>query len=306
MGTPNFALPSLEVLLKSEEVVAVITQPDRPKGRGGVIASPPVKIAAEGKSLLIFQPERIKKDILVLQTLVQLAPDVVVVVAFGQMLPKEVLSIPRFGCINLHPSLLPKYRGAAPMQWVLIYGERETGVTTMQVDEKMDSGPILLRRTTAVDPNETAETLSTRLAKMGADLLVETLSRLKEGTLIPTEQDEKEATLVPILKKEDGLIRWHDDVRAIFNRWRGVIPWPGTTTFCQGKRWKIPSLRIGGIEGIWGRPGEVLGLSENGLEVASGSGYIVVEKLQIEGGRPMTPVEYVRGHSIPKGSVLGH
>ncbi len=305
MGTPDFALPSLEALLSGEEVIAVVTQPDRPKGRGEILTPSPVKVAAAEKSLLIFQPERIKKDLLITQALVKLAPDVMIVVAFGQILPKEVLKIPRLGCINLHPSLLPKYRGAAPIQWALIHGEKETGVTTLQVGEGVDSGPILLHRTTDVDPEETAEILSVRLAKMGADLLLETLLRLKEGTLTPEEQDAKEASIVPLLKKEDGLIRWHDDARAIFNRWRGVIPWPGTTTSYQGKRWKVPSLQVGGVEEMRGRPGEIIGLSEKGLEVASGRGYILIEKLQMEGGRPMTPIEYVKGHSIQKGSILG-
>ncbi|MCG3116664.1 MAG: methionyl-tRNA formyltransferase [Candidatus Manganitrophus sp. SA1] len=304
MGTPDFALPTFEALAESEEIIAVVTQPDRPKGRGEILTPPPIKIAALKRSIPVLQPERIRKDPAFIQHLSQLAPDVIIVVAFGQILPESVLKIPRFGCINVHASLLPKYRGAAPIQWAIIRGERETGVTTMQMDPGMDTGPILLRRSVPIEPDDTAATLSPRLAKIGASVLIETLSILKEGKLSPITQDHSQATLAPLLKKEDGLIRWEENAEAISHRARGVDPWPGMTTFYQGKRWKITKLQIGSREGEWGQPGEIIRLSEKGLEVAAGMGYILINELQPEGGRRMTAQEYAAGHPIQERTVL--
>lgn len=304
MGTPDFALPSFEALAESEEILAVVTQPDRPKGRGEVLTPPPIKLAALKRSLPVLQPERIRKDPAFIQHLSELAPDLIVVVAFGQILPESVLKIPRLGCINVHASLLPKYRGAAPIQWAIIRGEQETGVTTMQMDVGMDTGPMLLRHSVPIAPDETAATLAPRLAKLGASVLIDTLSLLKEGALTPVAQDPSDATLAPLLKKEDGLIRWEESAEAIFNRARGVEPWPGTTTFYQGKRWKIIRLQIGSREGSGGQPGEILRLSEKGLEVAAGMGYILINELQPEGGRRMTAQEYAAGHPIQERTVL--
>jgi len=304
MGTPEFALPSFEALAESEEVIAVVTQPDRPKGRGEILTSSPIKMAALRRSIPLFQPERIRKEPDFIQQLARLEPDVIIVVAFGQILPEAVLKIPRFGCINVHASLLPKYRGAAPIQWAIIRGEAETGVTTMQMDAGMDTGPMLLRRSVPIEPTDTAATLAPRLAKMGASVLIETLSLLKEGKLTPIPQDHSEATLAPLLKKEDGLIRWEESAEAIYNRARGVDPWPGATTFYQEKRWKITRLAVGDREGKWGQPGEIIQLSEKGLEVAAGMGYILINELQPEGGRRMTAREYAAGHPIQERTVL--
>jgi methionyl-tRNA formyltransferase len=261
-------------------------------------------MAASKRGLPVFQPERIRKEPAFIQTLSQLAPDVIIVVAFGQILPESVLKIPQLGCINLHASLLPKYRGAAPIQWSIIRGERETGVTTMQMDVGMDTGPILLKRATPIAPDETAEALSSRLAEIGGPLLIETLSRLRKGDLTPIPQEGSEATMAPLLKKEDGVIRWEESAEAIYNRWRGVIPWPGTTTYYRQERWKIPALAIGSWEGRRGRPGEIVGRSEKGLEVAAGIGYILIEKLQLEGGKEMTIREYAAARPIEKGTLL--
>lgn len=304
MGTPDFALPSFEALAELEEVIAVVTQPDRPKGRGEVLTPPPIKVAALKRSIPVFQPERIRKDPAFIKQLSDLVPDIIVVVAFGQILPEVVLKIPRFGCINVHASLLPKYRGAAPIQWAVIRGEQETGITTIQMDPGMDTGPMLLRRPVPIEPSDTAATLAPRLAKVGASVLIETISLLKERKPAPIPQDHSEATLAPLLKKEDGLIRWGESAEAIFNRARGVAPWPGTTTFYQGKRWKITKLQIGSREGRWGQPGEILRLSEKGLEVAAGMGYILINELQPEGGRRMTAQEYAAGHPIQERTVL--
>ena len=305
MGTPLFALPSFKALADSEEVVAVVTQPDRPKGRGEIVTPPPIKIAAIKRSLPVYQPERIRKEPVFIETLSRLAPDLIVVVAFGQILPESVLTIPPLGCVNVHASLLPKYRGAAPIQWAIIRGERETGVTTIRMDAGMDTGPILMKRSLRIGPTETAEALAPRLADLGAELLIETLSRLKEDALVPAPQDSSEATMAPLLKKEEGSIRWDESAEAIFNRWRGVIPWPGTTTFYERERWKISLMAIGDPEGRWGRPGEVLKLSEKGLEVAAEMGYIILLELQPEGGRRMTVQEYARGRPIREKTLLG-
>ncbi len=304
MGTPLFALPSFEAVAASEEVIAVVTQPDRPQGRGLTLLPSPIKAAALKRSFPVHQPERIRKEPFFIETLARLAPDVIVVVAFGQILPQAVLEIPALGCINVHASLLPKYRGAAPIQWAIIRGEKETGITTMQMDVGMDTGPMLLQSSVAIGPSETAGSLGPRLAEAGADLLIKTLSRLKEGALTPIPQDSTQATPAPLLKKEDGAARWGEEATSIFNRWRGVTPWPGTATYYEGERWKIPALQIGSPEGRRGAPGEILGFSEKGLEVAAGMGYIIVERLQPEGGRMMTPKEYAAGHPIRKGSVL--
>jgi methionyl-tRNA formyltransferase len=304
MGTPDFALPSFEALAESEEIIAVVTQPDRPKGRGEILTSPAIKLAAQKRSIPVFQPERIRRDPAFIQQLSQLAPDIIIVVAFGQILPESVLKIPRFGCINVHASLLPKYRGAAPIQWAIIRGERETGVTTMQMDTGMDTGPILLSRAVPIEPSETAVSLAVRLAQVGAEVLIETLALLKRGELTPIQQDHSQATLAPLLKKEDGIIRWEESTEAIFNRARGVEPWPGTSTFYQGKRWKITKLQVGSREGRWGQPGEIIRLSEKGLEVAAGMGYILINELQPEGGRRMTVQAYAAGHPIQERTVL--
>ncbi len=299
MGTPRFALPAFEAIADTESIVAVVTQPDRPKGRGMSVIPSAIKAAAVERSLPIHQPERIRRDGLFLQTLSEMAPDVIVVVAFGQILPESVLNVPRFGCINLHASLLPAYRGAAPVQWALIRGETETGVTTLQMDAGMDTGPILLQRTTPITPDETAEVLATRLSHLGAVLLVETLDLLKEGRLVAVAQREAAATLSPLLKKEDGQIRWGERAQAIFNRWRGVISWPGSTTFWKGTPLRMTELSIGSEEGRWGNPGEMLRLTPAGLDVAAGIGYVVVKMLQPEGGRKMTPWQYAAGHPMP-------
>lgn len=304
MGTPAFALPSFQAICESEDVIAVVTQPDRPKGRSRTLTPPPIKVAALEKGLPVYQPERLKKDPLFTLTLSELSPDLIIVVAFGQILPEGVLEIPSLGCINLHSSLLPKHRGAAPIQWALIHGEEETGVTTMQMDAGMDTGPILKQRSVRINPDETAETLSPRLADLGAALLLETVASLKDGVLKAIPQDGSMATMAPLLKKEDGLIRWEESAQAVYNRWRGLTPWPGTMTFFGRERWKIPSLQVGEPEGRWGMPGEVLKLSEKGLEVAAGRGYILIKGLQPEGKRKMTPHEYAVGHRIEKGSFL--
>jgi len=305
IGTPAFALPAFEVMVDATHLVAVVTQPDRPRGRGLSAVAPPVKVAALSRNIPVLQPDRIRNDPAFLVTLRQMAPDLIVVVAFGQILPQAVLDIPRLGCVNVHASLLPRYRGAAPIPWAIIRGETQTGVTTMQMDAGMDTGPILLQSHTEIGPDETADRLAARLSSLGASLLSTTLSRLEDGALSATPQNSAEVTLAPPLAKEDGEIRWAESAEAIFNRWRGCVPWPGTTTFCDGARWKVPSLSIGNTTGTYGTPGEVLRLGDRGLEVATGVGYIAVNSIQPEGRRAMTAREYAAGHHVRPGKRLG-
>lgn len=304
MGTPEFALPSFEALAKTEALIAVVTQPDRPKGRKGILTPPPIKTAAAAMGIPVFQPERLRKSQELINALRQLSPDLIIVVAFGQILPADVLDIPKQGCINVHSSLLPKYRGAGPIQWAIIRGERETGVTTMQMDTGMDTGPILLKKSIPIPPDETAERLSPRLADVGAALLIETLQKLKEGSLQAQPQNNAEASSAPLLKKEAGYVSWQDDAEKIYNLWRGLFPWPGLTTYYGKTRWKLVTLKPGPLGGRKGMPGEILSLSKQGLEVATGKGTLMIDCLQAEGKRKMTPLEYAAGHSITTGAVL--
>ncbi len=308
MGTPDFAVPSLLAIFSSENLIAVVTPPDRPSGRGMTLKPPAIKVEAEKRSLPLYQTERIRKDSVLIQSLADLAPDVIVVVAFGQILPDAVLKIAP--CINLHASLLPKFRGASPIQSAVISGAKETGVTTMMLDAGMDTGEILLQQSIAIDSIETAETVSVRLATLGAELLIKTLTQFKMGQLIPIPQKETDATLTTLLTKEDGFIRWADSAEAIFNRWRGTVPWPGTTTFCWNadcdgeEQWKIISLEIGASEGQWGKPGEVLKVSGDGLEVAVGIGSIIITRLKLPGGKEILPTEYAASRPLLMGSIF--
>ena len=239
MGTPDFAVPSLEALIKSDDrVIGIVTQPDRPKGRGQQLTPSPVKVIAEHEHLPVLQPTKMK-DPAFLAELSAWKPDLIAVAAFGRILPPAILSLPPRGCINVHGSLLPKYRGAGPIQWALINGENETGITTMLMDEGMDTGAMLLQARITIVPDDTAGSLSPRLAELGGRLLVETLAQLKAGTLTPRAQDHRQATLAPLLKKEDGLIDWNLSATALANRIRGLTPWPGAQTFLKMDRWNI-------------------------------------------------------------------
>ncbi len=304
MGTPDFAIPAFQAIVVSETVIAVVTQPDRPKGRKGVLSPPPIKIAAENLGIPIFQPERLKKSPELIEKLRALNPDLIVVIAFGQILPESVLEIPRHGCINVHASLLPKYRGAGPIQWAIIRGESETGVTTMMMDVGMDTGPMLLKKTLKIEADETAAALSPKLAELGASLLLETVRALKAGQLKSELQDNAKATLAPLLKKSEGFVTWEASSQSIYNRWRGLFPWPGLTTYYQNKRWKVCAMKVGHEKGKTAAPGTLLALSNQGLEVATDDGYILIQGLQAEGKREMTPIEYAAGHRIELGCIL--
>jgi methionyl-tRNA formyltransferase len=300
MGTAAFALPTLQAVAAAEEVIAVITQPDRPQGRGRETAPPPVKKLALDLGLPVLQPERVK-DPLFLSQLAELKPELIAVAAFGQILSPAILDLPPFGCVNVHPSLLPKYRGAAPFQWAVIKGETRTGVSVYRMDQGMDTGPLLLTREVEIGQDETAEELGKRLAVIGGELVVEAIKGLKRETLKPRPQDEKGVTYAPLFKKADGLIPWQESALRIRNWIRGMVPWPVAYTMWKGKQIKIYRARIS--EGT-GTPGEIISL-DRGIEVACGTGSIVIEELQIEGGRRIRCDEFCRGHRLTVGESLG-
>jgi methionyl-tRNA formyltransferase len=300
MGTAPFALPTLRTLADTEEVIAVVTQPDRPRGRGQEVASPPAKGLALDLGLQVLQPERVKDPDFISQ-LEELKPDVIVVAAFGQILPPAVLDLPPLGCINVHPSLLPQYRGAAPINWAIINGESKTGVSTYCMDEGMDTGAILLVREVEIGADETAEELGEQLAAIGGELAVETIQGLKGKSLQPIPQDEKRATYAPLLKKTDGLIQWEVEAGRIRNQIRGMLPWPVAFTWLKGKRMKLFRTRVG--DGT-GTPGEITSVVE-GIEVACGQGSLLIEELQLEGGKKMGWEEFTRGHQLTPGEKLG-
>ncbi len=303
MGTAEFANPCLEALFKAgHAIISVVTQPDRPKGRGRQFEAPPVKGVAERHQLPVIQPERVR-DPDFIQAFRTLAPDMVVLVAFGQILPKEVIQFPPMGCINVHPSLLPKYRGAAPIQWALIRGEKETGVTTIMMDEGVDTGDILLQRKTDIEPDENFDRLHDRLALMGAEVLLKTIADVTEGTIQRKPQDSAQATYAPRLKKEDGLIRWDAGALEIRNFISGLSSQPGAYTYLRGKMMKIYSATA--VEGpVAERPGTIVKTAA-GLRIAAKGGYLEIRELQMESKRRMTAAEFLRGHRIEQGEMAG-
>jgi methionyl-tRNA formyltransferase len=299
MGTAELACPSLEALagLPAHEVVAVFTQPDRPKGRDLKPCPPPVKVTAERLNRPVHQPARIKESEAV--ALVRTAqPDLIVVVAYGQMLPKAVLEIPRLGCINVHASLLPRWRGAAPIQYAILHGDTVTGVTTMFINERMDAGDIILQRPEAIRPDDTAATLHDRLAAKGAGVLVETVGLIESGSAPRTVQDENRATYANKIEKEDGRIDWTKPAEQIERHFRAFNPWPSAYTFAGDVMIKLWKGQV--VEGGRGRPGEVL----PGFIVATGRGGLKILELQSSGGKRMSVEEFLRGHRIEPGTVL--
>ena len=305
MGTPAFAVPSLEALLKSDDqVVGVVTQPDRPKGRGQELATSPIKEVCRREGIPVLQPAKMK-DPTFLDALRAWQPDLIAVAAFGRILPPVILTMPPRGCINVHGSLLPKFRGAGPIQWAVITGEAETGITTMLMDEGMDTGAMLLQERTPILPGDTAGSLSVRLADVGGRLLVETIKQLKAGTIVPIPQDHAQATLAPLLKKEDGLIDWTHSAVDIERRVRGMSPWPGAFTFAGEERWTIWRAMV--IEPVPGAsPGHIIAATKEGIAVATGQGAILITELQPANSRRMAIKDYLAGHRVSPGSRLGH
>jgi methionyl-tRNA formyltransferase len=303
-GTPAFALPSLRLLIAQTDwqVVGVVTQPDRPRGRGGETASPPVKEAALEAGIAVYQPERIKSES-GHDYFRRVMPDVAVIIAYGQIIPASLIAIPRLGWVNLHGSLLPKYRGAAPVHWAIVRGETHTGLTTMQIDAGLDTGPILLKKELEIGADETSPELSARLAEAGAPLMVETLRGLERGEIRPIAQDKSQATLAPPLKKEDGRINWSLTAEKIYCQIRGVQPWPGAFTQFRGQRCSIWGKPMGGAART--RPPGTLIAEGSELFVACGDGAALrLEFLQLEGRKRIAAREFANGARLTDSELL--
>jgi methionyl-tRNA formyltransferase len=302
LGTPDFAVPSLRALALDHEVVAVFTQPNRPKGRGQEIAESPVKIEAEKLRIPLHQPERIRRPESI-ELIRQLQPELMVVVGYGQIIPQSIIDIPPRGILNVHASLLPKYRGAAPIQWAIASGERETGVTIMQIDAGLDTGDMLLKASTAIADHETAPELSQRLAHLGAGLLVQAIAELESARLVPEKQDDADATLAPILKKEDGQIDWSRSAQQVYDRFRGFQPWPGAYTNFRGRQLNITAMRL--AQQSAGDPASLM-IDKRKLAVHCGSG-TAIEVLEVQmAGKKRTSVEaFLNGYKPVPGEKFG-
>ncbi|HSQ77752.1 MAG TPA: methionyl-tRNA formyltransferase [Nitrospirota bacterium] len=293
MGTPQFAVPPLRALADaSHEIVGVVTRIDKPAGRGRNVAAPPVKDVALQLGLPLYQPKRVREPMFI-DALRKLNPDVIVVAAYGQILPKEVLALPKYGCINIHASLLPAYRGAAPINWAIIRGDKETGITIMQMDEGMDTGAVLMQESHPIGPRDTSGTLTETLSALGARLITKSLPLVETGMLKPMVQDESKATLAPLLKKEDGLIDWALPAADIHNRVRGFSPWPGAYTFLDGGMIKILETEVLPGEG---KPALMHQGADNTLEVGTGRGLLRILRIQPAGKKPMPAADFLRGH----------
>lgn len=291
MGTPDFAVPTLQALLdSSHEVVGVFSQPDRPKGRGYKLVPPPVKELALAHGIPVYQPVKMR-DGTALAALEQLKPDVIVVAAYGRILPKEILELPAYGCVNVHASLLPRYRGAGPVQWSVINGEEVTGVTTMFMGEGLDTGDILEQAQTPIGPEETAGELMDRLAAIGAQLLLHTLTLLESGKAVRTKQDESLATYAPMLQKSDGALDFSRPAKKLYDQIRGVSPWPSAYTYLDGKRLKVHKAAL--LPDQTGEPGEIR--DGKRLIVGCGEGSLELLEVQPEGGKRMRGEDFLRG-----------
>ncbi len=303
MGTPEFAVPSLRALAESQdEVIALVCQPDKPVGRKRELSKPPTKQFAESKNIPVLQPAKIRNNEEFLDNLKELAPDLICVAAYGKILPAEVLELPKHGCINVHSSPLPKYRGAAPINWAIINGETKTGVTTMLMDEGMDTGDILLTEETEISLDDTSETLTKRLSEIGAELLIKTINQLKNKGLNPIKQDNTKATLAPMLKKEHGQIDWTKSAEEIRNQIRGLLPWPVAFTHLDGKMLKIFDADISHESGA---PGQVIHCDKKLLRIACGNGSLDLLEVQLEGNKKMEIKSFLAGRKIETGTTLG-
>jgi methionyl-tRNA formyltransferase len=308
-GTPSFAVPTLKAVLRAgHEVLLVVTQPDRPSGRGMTLLAPPVKETALAANLPVIQPAKIKNNEEFRAQLESLAPDAILVVAYGRIIPKWMLDLPRFGNLNLHASLLPKYRGAAPIQWAIANGEHETGATTMRLDEGLDTGEILMKRSLKIAPDQTSADVFPVLAEMGAALMVETLERLAAGSITPVKQDDALATYAPILTRDDGRMDFAQPATTIYNRWRGFQPWPGAWTMLGGKKLSIHSLKpieAGSLAGGPDEPGAIH-VEQGRLFVRCGAAtWLELLEVQLEGKKRMPIADFLRGYALRAGDRLG-
>jgi methionyl-tRNA formyltransferase len=303
MGTPEFAVPTLEALIQEHEVIGVYTQPDKPKGRGKAMAFPPVKEKALEHNIPVYQPAKVRVPEVVAE-IEAMNPDAIVVVAFGQILPESILNIPKYGCINVHASLLPKYRGAAPMQWAIIDGEKETGITTMYMAKGLDTGDMILKATTPIGPKETGETLHDRMSVMGGPLIIETLKQIEAGTAPRTPQDDSLSCYASMLDKELGCIDWNKDAASIERLIRGLNSWPSAYTF-----WNEKTLKIWDSEVV-----EYAGTEENGTVIAKdklsftvkcGENALKILEVQLQGKKRMAAQAFLVGNQVETGMRLG-
>lgn len=304
MGTPDFAVPTLEALLRGgHEVQAVVTQPDKPKGRGKSVLMTPVKEKALEHQIPVYQPVRIKKDDAFFEVLQELNPDAIVVTAFGQILPERILNLPKYGCFNVHASLLPKYRGAAPIQWAVINGDKESGVTTMQMDIGMDTGDMLEKYVVTLDAKETGGSLFDRLSTAGGDLILSTLQKAENGTLIRTKQPEEEATYAGMLTKALGKIDWTKGAVELERLIRGLNPWPSAYTSYEGKTLKIWDADVVQEESAKA-PGTIVRVTKDTFFVQTGEGLLQINELQLEGKKRMDTASFLRGYPTEEGKIL--
>lgn len=304
-GTPEFAVPSLEMLIiEGYEVIAVVTQPDKPKGRGNKLTAPPVKEFALKHGINVLQPSKIKTPEFV-QQIRALSPDLLITAAYGKILSKDLLEVPALGCINVHGSLLPQYRGAAPIHWAVINGERTTGITTMFTDVGLDTGDILLKKELEIDTDITVGELHDKMAILGAYVLKVTLEELKKGTLERKPQDNTLSSYAPIISKELGLIDWNKTAQQIHNLVRGTNPWPGSYTFLNGNRMRIWRTNLASYIETGLVNGEIAQVSLDGILVKCSDGYILVKEIQFDSSKRMSVGDYVKGHQIDVGEKLG-
>ena len=304
MGTPDFSVPTLEALVASEhEVAAVVTQPDKPKGRGTEIHMSPVKECALKHNIPVYQPVRARDEAFV-EEMRTLKPDAMVVIAFGQILPKSLLDLPKYGCVNIHASLLPKYRGAAPIQWAVINGDEETGITTMMMDVEMDTGDMLEKTVIKLNPDETGGSLFDRLSLLGGDLILSTLSKLEKGEITPQPQDHAQATYVKKISKSMGDIDWTMDAVSIERLVRGLNPWPSAFTRWNGKMLKIWEAKVLPDPETKAPCGSVIRASDEGLKIQTGNGVLCVTSLQLEGKKRMDTAAFLRGYQVESGCIM--
>ena len=304
MGTPDFAVGALEALVEAgHEVAAVVTQPDKPKGRGKEMQQTPVKVCALKHNIEVFQPVKIKTPEAV-EVLKGYGADLFVVAAFGQILSKEILEMPKFGCVNIHASLLPKYRGAAPIQWAILDGEKETGVTIMQMNEGLDTGDMLTKVIVPIEDTDTGESLFDKLAEAGAKLLIETIPQIEAGTVTPMPQDDSLSTYAKMIKKEMGLIDWKKEAVVLERLVRGMNSWPSAYTHFNGKTLKVWEAGVE-LKEAKAEPGTVVEVTKNSIKVQTGQDLLVLKQIQLEGKKRMDVASFLLGYKVEVGTVLG-
>jgi methionyl-tRNA formyltransferase len=304
MGTPDFSVPTLQELIYSEhDVVAVVTQPDKPKGRGNKVLYTPIKEVAINNNIKVYQPKKLREEDFI-NEMKLINPDVIIVIAFGQILPKSVLNIPKYGCINVHASLLPKYRGAGPIQWSIINGESKTGITTMHMDVGLDTGDMIHKEEVVIENNDTGGSLHDKLSAVGAKLLIKTLEEVQNNTAPREKQNDNESTYAPMLEKSMGNIDWEKEAYIIELLIRGLNPWPSAYTYLGNKILKIWSATV--IEHKYnGNPSEIVDITKEGFIVKCGKHNLLINEIQLQGKKRMSADAFLRGHNLTKGEALG-